>query len=373
MKTRIAFVIDVIETPTGGTERQLLKLIDNIDHDCYEPWLCCLRSSKWLTDEWDKSKWHVAEIHSFNSFHGWINILCLALWLRRMNFKVVQTHFRDGSIAGQLAAWLARVPVIIGTRRGRPLYNGVLGRLLFRLLNTIPDRFVANSKFTRDLAVQQEGISPKRFCVVPNALDLEVFPPLTAQSRSEARSLIGVDDGLPVVGIVANLNPWKRHDLLFRAVAILAGRGLVLNVVCIGGGEQAPLIRLTESLGIAHRVTFLGSRRDVPSLLAAFDVGVLCSDFESSSNSVIEYLAAGLPVVCTNVGGLPETVEEGVNGLLVPPDDPTALADSLESILRTRLDAGKFQRFREELMQRHSPGNMVAGHLAAYGFAEGGA
>lgn len=370
MKTKVAFVIDTIESPTAGTERQVLRLIRGLDPDRFAPVLCCLRPSRWVLEEWDGCPVHVVNCLSFKHPRAWLAIGRFAAWLRRERVRAVQTHFRDASIVGLTAAWLARVPVIVATRRGRPLYKGLSGHLLFQALNAIPTHFVANSAFSRDLAAAREGLSPQRFTIIPNALDWDAHGAPTPERRKAARERLGIDDSLPVVGIVANLNPWKRHDLLLEAAAILGENGRPVRVVSIGGGGRDGLGELARRLGLGERVLFAGQRGDVPELLPAFDIGVLCSDFESSSNALLEYLAAGIPVVCTDVGGASETVAPGVCGYLTPPGDAAALAGALEALLADAPEREAFARFTDSLRKRHDPHAMVAAHARLYAAEE---
>ena len=365
---RVAFVIDAIESPTAGTERQLLLLIDGLDRARYQPFLCCLRPSRWLRDSWKGCPSYCADIRSFKSPRGWLGVARLASWLRRTGVSVVQTHFRDATIAGCLAAFLARTPVIVSARRGRPLASGPLDALLFRLLNRIPTAFVANSAFSRELAVKQEGIPRDKVFVVPNVLEPGRPVGPDPEARRAALDRLGLCGSAPVIGIVANLNPWKRHDLLLRAAALLKARGVSMRVACVGGGERSALMELASALDLADEVVFAGRRDDVHNLLPAFSVGVLCSDFESSSNALLEYLAAGIPVVCTAVGGCAEAVEDGVNGYLIPPGDPQALAQALERTLLDGIDAAGQAASREALLARHGLESAVAAHLAAYGY-----
>lgn len=365
---RIAYLIDTIESPTAGTESQLLRLILGLDRARFEPVLCCLRSSRWLEDEWRGCPVHYAGVRSFKHFSGWLAITRLAAWLRRTGVKVVQTHFRDSTIAGLLAARLAGVSVIVGTRRGRPLTSGRADKLLFQLLNRIPTVFVANSDFSRDLAVRVEGLRRDSVFVVPNILDPSL---LTSNDSPDARRTaldrLGLAEGAPVIGIVANLNPWKRHDLLLRAVAILKARGAGVRLACVGGGDSSSLRGLAAELGVSGETFFVGRRGDVPSLLPAFSAGVLCSDFESSSNALLEYLVAGIPVVSTMVGGCAEVVEEGLNGYLVPPDDAQALANALEKVLAGGIDPARQAESRKALQGRHGLNSVINAHLRAYG------
>ena len=162
----------------------------------------------------------------------------------------------------------------------------------------------------------------------------------------------------PLVGVVATLRPQKALEVMVRATALLRERVPGAVVLLIGGeaeasGEADRLKAVAAELGLGDSLRLLGERDDVPDLVAAFDVAALSSDYEGSPLSVMEYMEAGKPVVSTRVGGLPDLVVEGVNGLLVEPRDPAALADALVEVLsdperaRRMGEAGRARR-REE-------------------------
>jgi glycosyltransferase involved in cell wall biosynthesis len=140
--------------------------------------------------------------------------------------------------------------------------------------------------------------------------------------------------------VVGLLRPQKAHHVLLRAAKTLVERWPDLQVLIIGDGpERANIERLIAELELERNVRITGLRRDVPDVLAALDIAVCCSDFEGSPLSVLEYMAAGLPVVATEVGGLADLIESGINGLLVPPGDPAALATALAQLLSDRATA----------------------------------
>jgi glycosyltransferase involved in cell wall biosynthesis len=148
------------------------------------------------------------------------------------------------------------------------------------------------------------------------------------------RSELGIEAGQPVVVTVGFLRSEKAYEVLIEAAAQIAPSVPGLRVLIAGGGpEEAKLQALIDDLGLGEVVTLLGIRGDVPDLLAAADVAVCCSDFEGGPLAVMEYMGAGLPVVATRVGGLPELVRDGETGVLVPPRDPAALADALAGLL----------------------------------------
>jgi len=170
---------------------------------------------------------------------------------------------------------------------------------------------------------------------------------------------------------VANLRPVKAHDVLLQAAKRVAASMPNVHFVLVGeGSERNRLQHLAFSLGIGAAVHFLGERRDIPDILAALDVGILSSHSESFSNSIVEYMAAGLPVVATDIGGSREAVEDGVTGILVPPGDDIRLADAILAVFArgSRLDMGEAGRRRA--VERFGVSTMVRLHEDIYSRCE---
>jgi glycosyltransferase involved in cell wall biosynthesis len=149
------------------------------------------------------------------------------------------------------------------------------------------------------------------------------------------KATLGIEAGAPVIGLVGVLRPQKAIDVLVRAASLLTDEWPHAQVLVVGDGpERASLEQLTRVLGVEGMVRFLGHRSDVADLLRVFDIAVCCSDFEGSPLAVMEYMDASLPVVATAVGGVPDLIEPGLNGLLVPPRDPARLAGAIAELLR---------------------------------------
>ena len=195
-------------------------------------------------------------------------------------------------------------------------------------------RVLANSPRVGELLCATEGVSAERVSVVANFVDEAAFQPPSAEERSALLCEIGVPPDTPIIGIVANLRPVKDHASLLRAVALLRSRWPNLALVLVGDGEcRAPLQELARELNINRQVFFAGRRPHHPNLHHLFDVSVLCSRSEALSNSILEAMAAGNPVVATDVGASGDAVLDGATGLLVPPADPPRLGEALERLL----------------------------------------
>jgi glycosyltransferase involved in cell wall biosynthesis len=229
---------------------------------------------------------------------------------------------------------------------------------LLKVGNRFVSRIVANAEAVRVAAIAREGVPERKIQVIYNGIQL---PAETATRAAPAQT--------PVVGIVANLNrPVKRVDVFIEAAARVRQKAPPAEFWVVGDGDlRHGLELLARELGIADSVRFLGRRPDVHNLLRRFSVGVLSSDSEGLSNSLIEYMAAALPVVATNVGGNAEVVEDGKTGLLVPPGSPGGVAEAIVSILNDPVrgaamgDAG-----RARARERFSLEAMFAKTLALY-------
>jgi len=193
-------------------------------------------------------------------------------------------------------------------------------------------------------------------------LGLEIEPMLEAeQYRGRLRAELGVRADQPLIGIVARLVPIKAHEIFLEAAVRIRAEAPDATFLIIGDGERrAELESLARQLGIAEVTRFLGWRGDMREVYADLDVVTLCSNNEGSPVALIEALAAARPVVSTHVGGVPNVVQDGESGLLVPPGDPAALAEGVVALLRDPARAAELGRAgRLGVYPRHSSGRLV--------------
>jgi glycosyltransferase involved in cell wall biosynthesis len=176
-----------------------------------------------------------------------------------------------------------------------------------------------------------EGVSPRLLEVVPNGV-----PTTGILDRSAARAELGVDAARSVIGMVGRLRREKRHDLAIQALALLRNEGVDVMLCCVGDGpELAPLRAVADGLGVGDHVRWTGEVSNAGRLARAFDAAVLCSDYEGMPLAALEVMVAGVPLVATAVGSLPELLAEG-GGITVPPGDAQALATALATVLVDR-------------------------------------
>lgn len=266
--------------------------------------------------------------------NGWVWLrfflhLCWVLWRRKI--QILHTNSYVPGNYARLAAALIRVPVIVDHWHGFTRLSRKR-KIVCRLLGRITDLSLAVSQGVRDYLIEQCALDPAKVRVVPNGVDLERLR--THRPWAEVRQELGLAGNARVVGLVARLDHWgKGHREFLTALAALMDRYPVEALIIGGGRREAEMRQLAAAMGLAGRVHFLGQRPDIPDLLAALDIFVLPSHSEGVSLALLEAMGMGLPVIATAVGGLPEVVADGVNGLLIPSQDPEALAQALARLL----------------------------------------
>jgi glycosyltransferase involved in cell wall biosynthesis len=332
----------------GGTELNAVRTAERLDRRRFAVSVMCIRDSGPLMARYKAAGIPVQTfpMKSLLGLEAMQQAARLIGFLRRERIDIVHSHDAYTSVYGTLCARLAGVRGVIASRRS--WYSPHLqGRILRanRFAYRFADRVVANSPSVSRLVETDAGVPASRIVTIPNFLDPQAFEPIPPGDRRHMLDELGVPEGAFVVGIVARLSPVKDHGTLLRAIASVRDRIPALHCVLVGDGpERSAIEALATSLGIADIVHLAGERTQPPNLHGLFDVSVLCSTSEAFPNSVLEAMAASRPVVATDVGGTPDAIRQGTTGLLVPPSDPSRLADALvrlyhEPALRSKLGA----------------------------------
>jgi glycosyltransferase involved in cell wall biosynthesis len=354
-RVRVLFLINKLGEQ-GGAERFTLGLAAHLPRDRVEPWVCVTRDAT----EGALQTLRAAEVPCvvLGRRTRWEShrMLGLVRLLRQEHFDVLHTHMFGSNLWGTVIGRLAKVPVLIAhehtwSYEGNPARTWVDGNVIGRLAT----RFVAVSAPDAQRMVDHEGVPAKKVVVMPTA-----YVPRNT-GNGNIRAELGLDDATPLVGTAAVLRPQKAIDVLLDAFALVLKRVPAAQLVIAGDsvmrkdGTRDPLRQTLEGrardLGIRTSVHFLGVRDDVDAILSASDVAALSSDFEGTPLFVFECMAHNAPLVATAVGGIPDVVEDGVSGVLVPRRDPRALADALSELLadpgrRAAMSAAAAERLR---------------------------
>ena len=351
---RLTVLMD--ETSVGGVEILTQRLFEALDGDLVRPRLVCLRSAGPLAEDFRRAGFEVEVLHRRGRYDPrTLPRLVRSLRRDRTDAVLMAHHHRASLALGRIAASLARVPTTLVAAHDMDL--APLGK------RCLPKWTVATLRWTSALVLlapsqgaylhDKEGVgvhawSRTREVIIPNGIPLPPAP--SALARDRARAMLGLPQEAFVVGIVARLSEQKAHHVLLKAFAQAFASHPEARLVVIGGGSRAEeLTRLSQELGLADRVQFTGIRRDVSALLPAFDVSCLSSVHEAAPISVIESMAAGLPILATDCGALRDMVAHGKEGLLVPVGDVQQFAAALTRLatdrsLRERMGASARRR-----------------------------
>jgi len=282
----------------------------------------------------------------------------LVVLMRRQRPDIVHASSSKAGVLGRLAGWLARIPIRIFTVHGWAFsaHAGARSRvyaLAERLVRPLTTLTICVSESERDAGIAARTCDAERSAVIRTGIDLASFA--TARPLDETPRIVGV----------GRLREPKDPLTLVRALALLRGP---FQATLVGSGPDEPEVEEeVRRMGLAASVLLAGERDDVPELLASSSVFVLSSRSEALPVSVLEAIAAGLPVVATRVGGVPELVVDGETGFLVPPADPAALAAALQRLLdepELRARLGAAGRVRAE--EHFALDSFVESHLDLY-------
>jgi glycosyltransferase involved in cell wall biosynthesis len=322
------FVINTLAR--GGAERQLVALATGLDRARFTPSVACVVDSGPLADELTAAGIAVSAFDVRRPRE----LLSFIRHTRKLSPDIVHSFLFGSNIVGTIAATIGGVPVVITSRRslgffkdGRPHYDA-----LQWLANRFTDAVVANANAIRDDTARREHLDPQRISVIHNGVDFERFS--ASVDRSAVRQGLrgrGEDAG-PLVVVVANLIPYKGHKFFIDAWRDVLRRMPTAWAIVVGEGPARTALE-AWSADIAGHLSFVGSRDDVPAILASADLVVQASLSEGSPNAVLEAMAAARPVVATSVGGTVEAVVHEKTGLLVMPRDTEALAAAMLRLL----------------------------------------
>jgi sugar transferase (PEP-CTERM/EpsH1 system associated) len=366
----IAHVIDRLDV--GGLENGLVNLINHIPRDRYRHAIVCLKN---YTDYRERLKRDV-KIFSLNKRPGKDLRLYWQLWRLFRDLQPDLVHTRNlSTLEAQLPAFLAGVPSRIHGEHGRDMHDldntSARYRYLRMAFRPLVNGYVALSLDLMRYLERGVGVPTTKLTHLYNGVNTESFRPRLGV-RSDLVSRDFCPSGAAVIGTVGRMEAVKDQLTLAQAFANLISRRSstkgCLRLVMIGDGVLRPqVIELLSQAGLADISWLPGARDDIPDLLRSMDIFVLPSLAEGISNTILEAMATGLPVIATDVGGNPELVVDGVTGYLVPRSDPDAMTDAMARYLENpELMLHHGQAGRERVMRHFSIQQMVTRYIELY-------
>jgi glycosyltransferase involved in cell wall biosynthesis len=323
----------------GGAEEMVLNLVRHLPPR-YEPMVCCIHEAGPIGEEIRKTGTPFQVLGLNPGLRHPLDIQGVRRYLRETQPQIVHTFLLTASLYGRLAAILERVPIVIGTEVNIYEHKRRHHAFAERLLMGGTDKVIVSAASVRDFYIRQVHADPAKVDVIYNAVDFSQA--VVSVSRNEMRAALGVPLDAPVAGVIARLTEQKGHRFLFEALAATPSLAATHLLVVGGGALEADLRGRVETLGLGSRVHFLGPRRDLGNLLGAMDLFVMPSLWEGLPLSLVLAMGAGVPPVATAVAGIPEVVDDGRTGLLVPAGDAAALGAAVGRMVS---DAG----FRERV------------------------
>ena len=338
MKPNVLFIIDSFEQ--GGSERQALQLLRQLhtSGEC-SVYLACLQNRGSLrldADQLGLREIHEYALTSFYDLHFARQIRRVVRFIKEKEIDVVHTHCFYTNIFGMTGAFLARVPARLTSKGETDGFRTPMQKRAERVAFRLAHRVIANCHVVENQLIK-EGVHPAKIVQHYNGLDMGRLKVQSGLQREEALAAFGLPADRRYVSIVANLhNPVKDHAVFLRAAALVRGKVRDAAFAIAGEGELMPGLRqLAKQLEIQDDVFFIGRCDKVANLLFASDVGVLSSKAEGFANAILEYMAAGLPVVATDVGGVREAIVEGETGHVVPSGDAEMMAERIIDLLNS--------------------------------------
>jgi glycosyltransferase involved in cell wall biosynthesis len=364
-------VYPVNELKAGGAEQQLLELVRGLDKRQFRPIVATLYPAGPLDAEFRAVPGlEVIDLHRRGKYDP-SPVVKMARLLRARRADVVQPFLTPATFFGLLPALVVGTPVKIVTERtGVQRFRG-LGHKSYLAMEDVltrgADAVVANSLAGQRLLVAR-GIPAAKTRVFYNGVNPERVQVQAARAAA-VRAQVGVPANGQLVSILATLTPAKDHASFLAAAAQVSALRPDVRYAIVGDGPlRGELEALSVGLGLAERVAFLGYQRHVADILAASDLLVSSSrDNEGCSNSILEAMFLGVPVVATDVGGNAELIADGVTGYLTPMQNPSALAGAIDQRLADPTGtAATAERARQQAYERFSLGRMVADYEGLY-------
>ena len=349
MMPKIKLILLVEDFRVGGLERVVETIFYGLDREKYDPCIWCLARGGELYHKLFR-KGEKVKLLKVKTYHNPLNIFKLSFLLRKNKIQILHTHGYFASTIGRVSAFFARTPIVIAHAHTTYFSFSKRNKFVEKSLSHFTDRIVCVSKAVQKFVVEVEKIHPSKTCLIYNAAVVPDTRNLDEQTESE-RSLLGITNNDFVAVSVASLTSHKGHHILLDAAAIIMRKYPHFKLLTVGTGPlRGELEKHAKRSGIFNNTIFAGLKENVFPLLKFANIFVLAStEREGLGIALIEAMAAGLPLIGTRIGGIPEVIEEDVNGLLVAPGDAEALAAAIKTLIDSKELAERMGRQGEKM------------------------
>ena len=337
-KRPIIWMIDSLGP--GGAEQLMPTILKNLKQAGFNIRICALqiRAGNPIASELERLGLPV-DLIQIPNLRQPLNLFRILRYLRLHRPQLLHTQLEFADILGTVAAKILGMPSVstVHTLDVFPEKKSAWGRMKLRwfLLGKLCDRVIAVSEKTRQHYLQSGGLPHDKVITLYNGVDISRFKNIDANQIAKLKQALHLPLNSKVIITVAVLREPKGIQFMIRALPAILEQCPEVHYLIVGDGQHsASLVDLVAALTIKDRVTFAGHRTDIPDLLACCDIFVLPTLKDALPTVLIEALAAGKPIVASDVGGVPEIIENGVNGLLVSPGNPLKLAEACLKLLK---------------------------------------
>lgn len=332
-KINILYLIDYL-CGFGGSENHLFQLATKLDKDKFDCVVCPFMSRPQIIHKFKENGINIKylpipKIYGFNAVRQAFKLIEL---IKANQVDIVQTFHFATDTYGSLISRLMGVSSIVSSRRDMGDLKPKSQVMVSQLFNRLIDRFIVVADAVGRAFSINEGIPEDKFVTIYNGVDLDNWKTVGQEDINQLKTEYHIDKDDFVLGYVAHFRVGKGHDVLLEAVKKLKPKIKNLKVLLIGRGREylkEYYQKYCEHHSLLDSVIFVGYTEEIRKFYSAFDVYCLVSDNEGCSNSILEAMASEKPIVCTAVGGNPEVVKDGQHGILIPPQDPDALAEAI--------------------------------------------
>ena len=332
----------------GGLEYMVVALVNRLDRKKFLPFICCFDT--------------IGKLHNSLPIDTKVTLLMrkpgidffypfkLASQLKKDRVDILHLHNSTAFFYGVLAGKIARVGCIIYTEHARDVAPSIKVRIMDKILSHMTDRIVVVAEFLKKNLVQKQWMDSSNITTIYNGINGDEF--IKKYNRDEIIKELNIPSASQIMGIVARLDPIKNHRCLIKAMKKIASRLPDAVLLVIGDGPlRSDLEEFAAAENLQKNILFMGTRNDIPRLLSVLDIFVLCSLSEGLPLTILEAMAAGKAIVATDVGGIPEVIDDGVDGTIIPSDDFHALTEAILELLhdeKKRHDIGIKARMKFE-------------------------